>query len=132
MPPVAHPQSSTFGVWIGDRWVGIVQRAGAQARFSLDLFHPAFMPAPSVIVGQSEEKTAAAPIPPPQNRTKCPGSYRSRVIVGQKRLYLTRMAHNDENGPAERVAKWDKAPQPGRCCGAADADGPRSDPVDQP
>ena len=128
MPPVAHPQSSTFGVWIGDRWVGIVQRAGAQARFSLDLFHPAFMPAPSVIVGQSEEKTAAAPIPPPQNRTKCPRAYRSGAIVGQKRLYLTRMAHNSENRPAECGAKWDKAPQPGRCCGDADAYGPQSGP----
>jgi hypothetical protein len=92
MPPVAHPQSSTFGVWIGDWRVGTIQRTGAQTRFSLDLFHPAFAPVPSVIVGQSEEKAAAAPIPPPQNRTKCPGSFRSGVIVVQKRLYLTRMA----------------------------------------
>ncbi len=37
MPPVAHPPSSPFSVWIGDRWIGTIQRAGAQTRFSLDL-----------------------------------------------------------------------------------------------
>jgi len=38
------------------------------------------------------------------------------------------MARNDENSPAERRAKLGKPPQPGRCCGAVDADGPRSGP----
>ena len=54
------------------------------------------------------------PIPPPQNRTKNPRSRRSSVIVGQKWLYTARMTHNDENRPAERRAKWGKAPQPER------------------
>jgi len=38
------------------------------------------------------------------------------------------MAHNDENSPAERRAKLGKPPQPGRCCGVRDADGPQSGP----
>jgi hypothetical protein len=77
-------------------------------------FHPAFTPAPSVIVGQSGKKTAAAPIPPPQNETKYPLSYRLTVIVGQKWRYTTRMTHNNENSPAGCRAKLGKPPQPGR------------------
>jgi len=43
--------------------------------------------------------------------TKFPQLYRSGVIVGQKRLHLTRMAHNAENKPTEYGAKFDKVPQ---------------------
>ena len=94
----------------------------------MNLFHPAFRPTPSEIVGQSGEETAAPPISPPQDRTKCPGSHQPGVIVGQKRLYLTRMTHADENRPAGCGPKWGKASQPGCCCGVADAHDPRSGP----
>ena len=50
------------------------------------------------------------------------------MIVGQKRLHLTRMAHNDENSPPEYGAKSGKVPQSGLCCGATDAYDPQSDP----
>ena len=48
------------------------------------------------------------------------------MIVGQKRLYATRMAHNDENSPPEYWAKSGKTPQSRWCYGATDADGPQS------
>ena len=98
----------------------------------MNLFHPAFMPAPSVIVGQSGEETAAPPISPSQNPTKCPGSRRLGEIVGQKRRYLPRMTHNDENCPARLGTKRSKAPQLRRRRGATDADDPRSGPFGRP
>ena len=57
------------------------------------------------------------PIPLPQNRTKYPRSLRLDAIVGQKWLYTTRMAHNDENSPAGRGAKHGKSPHPDRRAG---------------
>ena len=78
--------------------------------------------------GPKREKESGGTIPARQNRTKYPRSYRSGVIVGQKRRYTTRMAHNNENRPPGRGAKCDKPPQPGRCRGATDAYGPRSGP----
>ena len=63
------------------------------------------------------EKTAAALVPLPQNRIKYPRLYRSGVIVGQKRLHATRMAHNDENAAEMGGANRGKVPQPGWSCG---------------
>ena len=108
----------TVGLFLGS---GLVLALGRSLR-------PAFTPALSVIVGQSGEKTAAATISPPQNRTKHPRQYRSRVTVGQKRRHATRMAHNAENSSRERRVKWDKTPQLGWCCGASDAYDPQSGP----
>lgn len=34
---MTHPDSSSFGVWIGDRRAGTIQRVGDRTRFSLDL-----------------------------------------------------------------------------------------------
>ena len=34
---MTHPDSSRFGVWIGDRRAGAIQRVGDRTRFSLDL-----------------------------------------------------------------------------------------------
>ena len=65
---------------------------------------------PGVIVGQSGEKAAAAPVPLSQSRIKHPRLYRSGVTVGPKRLHLTRMTHNAENSSVKRGAKWDKLP----------------------
>ena len=76
--------------------------------------------------GPKRGKAAAAPVLLPQNWTKHPRLSRSGVTVGQKRLYLTRMAHNDENSPPECGAKWDKVPHPRWCCRAIDADDPQS------
>jgi len=50
------------------------------------------------------------------------------VIVGQKRLHATRMAHNDENAAEVGGANRGKVPQPGWCCGASDAYDPQSGP----
>ena len=33
---MTHPDSSSFGVWIGDRRAGTIQRFGDRTRFSLD------------------------------------------------------------------------------------------------
>ncbi len=78
--------------------------------------------------GPKRGKAAAAPLPPLQNGAKHPLAYRLAVIVGQKRLHTTRMAHDDENSPAGRRAKWDKTPQPERCGGVSDAYDPQSGP----
>src|SRR6185437_9882910 len=80
------------------------------------------------IVGQAGEETAASAISPPQSRAKCPGSPWPGVIVGQRRLYLTRMTHAYENTPAGRGTKRGKASQLALCCGAVDPHDPRSGP----
>jgi hypothetical protein len=67
--------------------------------------------------GPKRGKTATASIPLSQNRTKCPQSHRSGMIVGQKRRYTTRTTHNGKNSPAECRAKLDKSPQLARRCG---------------
>ncbi len=65
----------------------------------------------SVIVGQSGEKAATAPIPPSQNRIKHPRLPGSGVIVGQKRRHTTRMTRNNKNGSEMDGAKRDKISQ---------------------